>query len=268
MTVKNKIVLLNKHSNHTDSYISIDWYLVDSQFSVYSFKRKQGMKRTFLLILFLALFFNASSQDSIVKKNGQTLIAKVLEIGTSEIKYKRNDIPDGPVYIELKSNIERISFANGVKEIFKDEPAAPVPVSPPVLSYYVIPQMNNKIENYGNMYTYHHNKISERQLYDMLNSTHDKKIKSLVDDAKNAKIAQYIGFGAIPFGILGYYYFLRGTGEADFGGQSNNSVNGSGIVAAGFCIAVAISCPIASGIFKFKKMKYNRAAIALYNEKF
>ncbi len=227
------------------------------------------MKQTFLLILFLVLFFNARSQDSIIKKNGDVVIAKVLEIGTSEIKYKRNDIPDGPVYIEYKFNIESIRFANGAKEIFKDEPPAPVATINTAPSYYAPSQMSNQIEIYGNSYTYHHNKIDEKKLYDMLNTSHDKKITGLIENAKYAKTAQYIGFGAIPLGLLGYYFMLRGTGALNTPGQSyNGSADPSQLLVGGFCFIAAVACPVASGIFKVKRMRYNRAAITLYNEKF
>ena len=49
-----------------------------------------------LFVLFAAT--TVYSQDIIVKKDGSTIISKVLEVGTSEIKYKKVSNQDGPTY--------------------------------------------------------------------------------------------------------------------------------------------------------------------------
>lgn len=65
----------------------------------------------------------AKAQDVIVMKDGSTIICKVMEIGTSEVKYKKASNLDGPLYSILNSEIQNINFENGDKEKFKESTA-------------------------------------------------------------------------------------------------------------------------------------------------
>lgn len=62
---------------------------------------------------FLLLGFNVFSQDKIVKKGGETLEVKILEIGPNEIKYQLLSEPTGPIYIIDKDRISEVIFENG-----------------------------------------------------------------------------------------------------------------------------------------------------------
>jgi len=54
----------------------------------------------------------------ITTKSGEDIQATVVEITTSEVKYKRFDNLDGPLFTEEKSNIVMIRYENGTKDIF------------------------------------------------------------------------------------------------------------------------------------------------------
>lgn len=72
-------------------------------------------------ILLLLLLFSTTTlyaQDVIVKKDGSTILCKVLEIGTSEVKYKKHSNLDGPLYRILKTDIQNINYENGEKDTF------------------------------------------------------------------------------------------------------------------------------------------------------
>lgn len=76
------------------------------------------MKKSFMsLIVFFAV--NAFAQDIIVKKDGTTIVTKVVEIGTSEIKYKKFSNQEGPTYTVLSSDVLAINYENGEKETFQ-----------------------------------------------------------------------------------------------------------------------------------------------------
>lgn len=60
--------------------------------------------------------YQAQAQDVIHKKNGKVIEAKVVELGTSEIKYKMFSDPDGPIYVDEKENIDKIVFQDGRTE--------------------------------------------------------------------------------------------------------------------------------------------------------
>ena len=80
-----------------------------------------------LLFFMLLLATSAFAQDVIVKKDGSTILSKVIEIGTSEVKYKKYSNPDGPTYTIAKSEIQAINYENGEKETFTDAVVTPSP---------------------------------------------------------------------------------------------------------------------------------------------
>ncbi len=74
-----------------------------------------------LFLFFTLLFFTFSSiraQDKIYRKNGQIVKAKVLEIGTGDVKYKLADSTDSPIYVLEKDRIRKIVYQNGRTEHF------------------------------------------------------------------------------------------------------------------------------------------------------
>lgn len=77
------------------------------------------MKRIIAAMAALVLSIGCYAQDMIVKKDGSIIQAKVSEIGTSEVKYKKWSNQDGPSYAIAKSDILAITYQNGEKETFE-----------------------------------------------------------------------------------------------------------------------------------------------------
>lgn len=71
-------------------------------------------------MLLVASSLTASAQDVIVKKDGSTILSKVIEIGTTEIKYKKWNNQNGPMYTIGKNDVQTINYENGEKETFSD----------------------------------------------------------------------------------------------------------------------------------------------------
>jgi hypothetical protein len=59
--------------------------------------------------------------DDLIFKDGSEVKGKVSEISSTEVKYKKCDMPDGPVYVVKKSELFMIRYANGTREVFKEE---------------------------------------------------------------------------------------------------------------------------------------------------
>ncbi len=56
--------------------------------------------------------------DKIFMRNGQDILAKVIEVNPKTIKYKQCDNLDGPLFVVGVDKIAMIQYANGVKETF------------------------------------------------------------------------------------------------------------------------------------------------------
>jgi len=82
-------------------------------------------KRAFFLIFALSMACVLNAQDVILKTNGDEIQAKIEEVGTGEVKYKKAD-GSGPVYTILKSDVFMITYENGAKDVFgrKQTPVA------------------------------------------------------------------------------------------------------------------------------------------------
>ena len=77
------------------------------------------MRTVILFFLFITpqLFL---AQDILILKSGDEIQAKVNEVGTKEIKYKKFSNLTGPVYTILKSEVFMIKYQNGSKDVFGD----------------------------------------------------------------------------------------------------------------------------------------------------
>ena len=89
-----------------------------------------------MAILLLGLNGIVVSQDVILKKDNTTIVSKVLEINTTEIKYKKWSNQDGPIYSISRSEVTRITYQNGEVEKFNDNVApAPTPQQQTTVAY-------------------------------------------------------------------------------------------------------------------------------------
>ena len=78
-------------------------------------------KIIFTAITTLFFLTHCFSQDLIIKKSSDEIKAKIIEVGTSEIKYKNFDNSTGPTYSILKADVFMIKYENGTKDVFNDE---------------------------------------------------------------------------------------------------------------------------------------------------
>ena len=71
-----------------------------------------------LFVMSIMWSVNIHAQDVIVKKDGSTILSKVLEVNTADIKYKKFSNPNGPTYSIGKAEILSINYENGEKDDF------------------------------------------------------------------------------------------------------------------------------------------------------
>lgn len=117
------------------------------------------MKRIAFTLLTLLTFGTAMAQDIIVKKDGTTITAKVTDIGSQEVKYKKWSNQNGPTYTVSVAELLAINYQNGEKDTFNAP--APAPTAPAgydngeARELPVTAAMNNNdiIATYSDIYT-------------------------------------------------------------------------------------------------------------------
>ncbi len=234
------------------------------------------MKKIILLSIASFLYQNFLAQDTIVRFNGEKIMAKVLEIGSADIKYKKTGFLDGPTFVESKSDIYMIKYFNGTKDMIggsekRVEMGVPNKSNP---DYTTEPEVvSTKIEGYYKNYSFKNRYIEEEELHSILMQTKDRKIMNLVKLSKHQKGVQNIAFGTIPFAIASTitipYYLIYAFGyNNNLGDQYTVSERNKYALLGAISLVGTIACPVASGIAAKKRREYNQSAIQLYNQKY
>ena len=83
------------------------------------------MKRLLFIATFILSSISIYAQDIIVKKDGSTIMSKVLEVQTDIIKYKKWSNQSGPTYSIKITDIFSINYKNGEKDVFNSPSSTP-----------------------------------------------------------------------------------------------------------------------------------------------
>lgn len=87
------------------------------------------MKKFFLLMLFLCSM-SVWAQDVIVKKDGSTVVCRIVEVTKTEVIYKKWSDQQGSNYIVNQKDLTAIHHENGTKTTFEAAPAVPAETAP------------------------------------------------------------------------------------------------------------------------------------------
>ena len=78
------------------------------------------MKNQIVLTMLSLAALNVAAQDVVVKKDGSTILAKVLEVNQDNIKYKKFSNQNGPTYTINLSDVMSVNYENGEKEDYSN----------------------------------------------------------------------------------------------------------------------------------------------------
>ena len=70
-----------------------------------NYKTNINMKKILIVAFVTVCYLSANAQDVLVRKGGEVENVKVLEVSPTEVKYKKSNNEDGPIFIEKRSNI-------------------------------------------------------------------------------------------------------------------------------------------------------------------
>lgn len=92
------------------------------------------MKRAFLLLTALTVALTAAAQDLIVKIDSTRIEARVAEISTETIRYKRFARPEGPTYVLPTAEVCYIRYSDGFVEDYNRAKSPAVPTAAPTVA--------------------------------------------------------------------------------------------------------------------------------------
>ncbi|MES2515371.1 MAG: hypothetical protein V4580_14555 [Bacteroidota bacterium] len=105
------------------------------------------MKKITLLLSTLLVATFAQAQDIITRNDSTKILANVLEVNPTEVKYHLYRYETGPHIILLKSTIAYITYSNGAVDRFSNEVAKPLPkYDPDKYNFDKVPVSSYKTE--------------------------------------------------------------------------------------------------------------------------
>ena len=87
-------------------------------------------KKILMMLSLMLCWLTGTAQDVIVNKDGTSLLGKVVEVTDTEVKYRKADNPDGPIYTLKTADLMRINYENGQSDIFAKDGMTPSTVLP------------------------------------------------------------------------------------------------------------------------------------------
>ncbi len=96
-------------------FLGLLWVIV-------AFSKIFAVMKNKILIILLVDFLGVSlfASDMIVTKDARKIDAKILEVSSSEIKYKKMSNPNGPTYVMPVAEIQTVVYENGEVEIYEE----------------------------------------------------------------------------------------------------------------------------------------------------
>lgn len=83
------------------------------------------MKRILFLAVAVIAALTATAQDLIVTRNGQRIDAKIIEVSSTEIRYKEWTNQEGPTFVLRSDELNTIIYQNGTVKTFDHSSATP-----------------------------------------------------------------------------------------------------------------------------------------------
>lgn len=229
--------------------------------------------KTLMISILCLIQILMTAQDTIYKRNGEIIAAKVFEINQKDVSYKRADLPDGPLFISNKNEIKKIKYLTGSVDSFS---VAKVEIQKPVYQSYQVYQPNPRtsfIESNQILssmrrgkYIYHGRNFSDRNVLFLAQQKNqvwnNKEIKSNIAASRRNKTLQYtIGYAGAVIGGIGLYGCLAAITSS----TSSNDAAITGIVTLASA-GVLVSSQIVSFTYKLKRLKNSDRVMELYNQ--
>lgn len=212
-----------------------------------------------LLLLMLVCSVSVWAQDVIVKKDGSTIICRLVEVSQSEVVYKRWSNLEGPNYVMNLADISAINLENGEKI----RPDAQTTTNEPKTTTNSFLQSNNGQQT-----------VSDEMLLAMVDKTKPFDPIKAKKKAKRLKLTGWIGGGAMIVGgaiIAGtvkddeWYY----SGYSYYFSNYNHTVGlAIGLPMMGAGIALTTGCLIRAHNLNKKANSYTVNTSSLYENEF
>jgi hypothetical protein len=229
------------------------------------------MKPIYSLLIFLLFgIFTSAAQDTLYKKNGDIVLAKILEVNTQTIKYSQVN-SELPIYILDRSEVFMIRYKNGSREVFNSEPnvandeyVAQKIKAPRSRSKNLVDLQNSPVTIAGNRYSISEFKLSPQYVDAIVLNRNDKQLSVMIKAAQDTRrTSKLLGFAPIPLGVSSYFLLI--VGSLNSANTVNGGISANYLALSGIMAAAAIGTGIASIVLNSQSKAMRRKAVEKYN---
>jgi hypothetical protein len=215
-----------------------------------------------IFVLIVVLSQQVLGQDTIYKINGEVIASKIEEINPTVIKFRKFSNLSGPIYSELKNDIFRIKFTNGVIDTLKQVAE--------IKPQFINPSEEFQVKSSKSKSSLMYNNISDRDLlYTIqtlpLSDSKNKMLKEyskMMDYKRTQYLANGLGFG-VGFAVPVVVTYLTLSDYNYFSSQ-----DGATVIIAGALVgaAIRITGQVLTKMNKNKRLNAKRKVIMLYDD--
>jgi len=219
--------------------------------------------KTFILLILISLFpFCIMAQDTIVKRNGEKLIVKIAEVNSDNIRYRKMDYLDGPLFMLQKEDINFIVYGNGSKESYANYTA-------PVFSKPLLTPIDLTIQTSGKFYYYKERKIGERDMIAIAAKQNDPKINLMIKSVEQKRFIQQATMaGGITLFAGGLFMYAKNRQQRPRRGQKpqpQTNQQKTGQTNGEYLMLGGLTCETISVYFMFNRRKHAHLLADAYN---
>ena len=238
------------------------------------------MKKSILLCFaFMAYIKSGTAQDLLIKNNGDTVRAKILEVSDEVIRYKRTNNLEGPTFVTNKWELNKVVYANGTEEKITAKPPAQIQAEEKPAKA-VEPNIDVRIDRSAaeknsqsdpadeyepiqierNTYYYKGRRLNDVRLKYLYKNFNDPSILKEYNGAKGTNLASKItGVASIPFGVSGILMViisqLPDLADEQTSGKPNENLLGPGLALVGGFIGLQVTSIVLKSAYKAKIRK-------------
>lgn len=213
-----------------------------------------------IFVLALVLSQKIFCQDSIYKKNGEIIASKILEINSTQVKFKKSNNLGGPSYSELKSELVYIKFENGTIDTINKATTAGTEVKDTVT---VIKYAKREPFLYGDM--------GDKEIFSMIealpSSVTKNKLRREYFDMKRYREQQYLSGSlgwVVGFGVPVVVTYMTLVNSASYNTSQYDPVTVI-VVGALAGAAIRITGQVLFKVNKNKRKQARRNLMSIYN---
>ena len=221
------------------------------------------MRFTFLYFFVFLCGAALKGQDTLVKRNGDTLIIKLTEVNQNNIRYKLFDYPDGPIFTAPKEEIKLIIYQNGKRELFDSY----------VSSTQVESAKGEDLSLFmgGKFFYYKERRIKEPDMLALVYKLNDKGLNAMGKKIERLRVGQNIAtICAATFFAYGFYTFqVNNVKPVRNGGRTPvlTSANVEAQNRGKFLMLGGLISGVVSVSLMFERKKHDRLIVDAYNQR-